>query len=388
MRVAGTSQSQVIQSAAETQQTSQRSRRAEREDIFDAQARPAAVDGSGSARVGAREVVSSRAISGVAVPQSDLEQGMEGPAVKQLQAALVKLGYLSPEAMSSGPGLFGPQTEAALRAFQSAKGVPSTGYYGEMSRAALGKALGPQLPVPQVDLERGSEGKAVRDLQNALVKTGHLSQANMDTGPGEFGPNTEAALMAFQSANGVPSTGYYGPLTRAAMQKALGGGGSSPSPSTGGGLGAPSGTVPRGNITGGFPWSNLNQWDGLILQAAIRHKVDAAMLKAMMAIESGGAASAADPHGAVGLMQVKPQYWQGEASNLGYDLYTAKGQIGMAAAIIGGDVGATQGLAPMDAFLRVYYPTPGYDVPGESGHTPRMYVNDMNHYMGIINAAS
>ncbi len=79
------------------------------------------------------------------------------------------------------------------------------------------------LPVPQVDLQRGARGEAVRQLQTALVRLGYMSQADMNTGPGIFGPRTEAALKAFQSANGVPATGYYGPLTRTALTRALGG---------------------------------------------------------------------------------------------------------------------------------------------------------------------
>lgn len=38
--------------------------------------------------------------------------------MKQLQAALVKLGHMTAEQVATGPGLFGPKTEAALKAFQ------------------------------------------------------------------------------------------------------------------------------------------------------------------------------------------------------------------------------------------------------------------------------
>jgi predicted chitinase len=61
-----------------------------------------------------------------------------------------------------------------------------------------------------------------RSLQRALVKGGYMTQAEMNTGPGIFGPKTEAALKEFQAAHGVPATGYYGPKTRAAFEK-LGG---------------------------------------------------------------------------------------------------------------------------------------------------------------------
>ena len=97
------------------------------------------------------------------------------------------------------------------------------------------------LDLPGGDLEKGAKGAAVKQLQTALVKLGHMTQAEMNTGPGIFGPKTEAALKEFQAAHGVPNTGYYGPKTRAAFDK-LGadvggtkgtGGSSGPGPVTG-----------------------------------------------------------------------------------------------------------------------------------------------------------
>jgi predicted chitinase/LysM repeat protein len=73
--------------------------------------------------------------------------------------------------------------------------------------------------LPARDLEKGAEGAAVKQLQSALVKLGHMTAAEMRTGPGVFGPRTESALKEFQAKHKVPSTGYYGPLTRAAMEK-------------------------------------------------------------------------------------------------------------------------------------------------------------------------
>jgi predicted chitinase/LysM repeat protein len=75
------------------------------------------------------------------------------------------------------------------------------------------------MTLPGGDLEKGARGPAVEQLQKALVKAGHLSQADMNTGPGVFGPKTQGALKEFQRAHGVPDTGYYGPKTRAAFEK-------------------------------------------------------------------------------------------------------------------------------------------------------------------------
>lgn len=151
------------------------------------------------------------------------------------------------------------------------------------------------------------------------------------------------------------------------------------------GLGAPAGTVPRGQITGGFPWANINRWDGLVLPAAVKHRVDPAILKAMLTIESGGRADAADAHGAIGLMQIKPEYWAARAKPLGYDLRTPAGQVGMAAAIIGGDVPGVPGATPQERFLASYYPIKGgLDARGESGHTQRMYLHDIALFSAAI----
>jgi peptidoglycan hydrolase-like protein with peptidoglycan-binding domain len=62
--------------------------------------------------------------------------------VKQLQDALVKLGHMTAEQVATGPGTFGPKTEAALKAFQASRGITVDGVYGPQSRQALTEALG------------------------------------------------------------------------------------------------------------------------------------------------------------------------------------------------------------------------------------------------------
>ena len=76
--------------------------------------------------------------------------------------------------------------------------------------------------VPAGTLKRGNTGSGVKQLQNDLVKLGYLTQADMNTGPGVFGPHTEAALKKFQKAKGLTQDGVYGAKTRAALAKALG----------------------------------------------------------------------------------------------------------------------------------------------------------------------
>ncbi|MHB8874702.1 MAG: phage tail tip lysozyme [Myxococcaceae bacterium] len=98
-------------------------------------------------------------------------------------------------------------------------------------RLTVPDSFSPSATVPGQDLKRGMTGSAVRELQQGLVRLGFMTQAQMNTGPGVFGPRTESAVKAFQSRHGIQATGYYGPLTRAALAKALGGT-SNPTPPT------------------------------------------------------------------------------------------------------------------------------------------------------------
>jgi hypothetical protein len=102
------------------------------------------------AAAGLRKAVSTGVLSGTTVPAGDLKRGSRGTAVKQLQGALVKLGHMTQAQMDTGPGTFGSKTEAALKKFQKAHGVPSTGNYGPMTRMAFvslgAKAVGAPLP--------------------------------------------------------------------------------------------------------------------------------------------------------------------------------------------------------------------------------------------------
>jgi len=63
----------------------------------------------------------------------DLEQGMEGGDVKQLQNYLINQGYSIP---AGATGFFGPQTESALISFQKDKDItPAAGYFGPITRS-------------------------------------------------------------------------------------------------------------------------------------------------------------------------------------------------------------------------------------------------------------
>ncbi len=163
-----------------------------------------------------------------------------------------------------------------------------------------------------------------------------------------------------------------------------------------GSFGAPQGTIPIGNITGGGDWNNVNQYDAAFTSAGATYGVDPAFLKSMMIVESGGSQAAQGVGGASGAMQIKggydeagnPTMWQSEADKLGIDLTTAEGQVEMAAAILGGATWNAGGSTPEEIFLSTYYPTGCLDCVGESGHTPRMYLDDIAMYTDQINGAA
>jgi peptidoglycan hydrolase-like protein with peptidoglycan-binding domain len=76
-------------------------------------------------------------------------RGTRGSVVRGLQNRLVALGLLTVGQVSSGPGLFGPQTEEALRMFQRVHGInPSGTLTDETYKALLAAAPAPVRPAP------------------------------------------------------------------------------------------------------------------------------------------------------------------------------------------------------------------------------------------------
>ncbi|MBN8468339.1 N-acetylmuramoyl-L-alanine amidase [Corallococcus exiguus] len=86
---------------------------------------------------------------------------------------------------------------------------------------ARAAAASTALTAPPAGLGKGDSGAKVKQLQQGLVKLGYMTQAQMNTGAGSFGPQTEAAVKKFQADNKISATGYYGTQTAAALTKAL-----------------------------------------------------------------------------------------------------------------------------------------------------------------------
>jgi peptidoglycan hydrolase-like protein with peptidoglycan-binding domain len=66
-------------------------------------------------------------------------------------------------------------------------------------------------------LQRGMMGAAVTQLQQRLVTAKFMSQNDFKSGPGVYGPRTEAAVKRLQAHVGLPVTGIAAPSTLVAL---------------------------------------------------------------------------------------------------------------------------------------------------------------------------
>jgi N-acetylmuramoyl-L-alanine amidase len=145
-------------------------------------------------------------------PATELQRGAAGEAVRDLQRRLVALGY---DCSGDEPGELGDATEAAVRAFQRARGLIVDGECGRETWAALvesGFTLGDRLLYLRQPMLRGDD---VVELQRRLNALG------FDAGreDGIFGEQTAAALAEFERNAGLAVDAICGPATIAALQR-------------------------------------------------------------------------------------------------------------------------------------------------------------------------
>ena len=129
-----------------------------------------------------------------------LSYGSSGADVKRLQRILVELKLLD---FTGIDGSFGAQTESAVKSFQQANALTVDGIAGPLTWHAL--PADPDTP----ELSNGSSGSEVSALQQAL-QNGGFNPGPID---GDFGPQTEAAVKAYQTARGNVADGIVGDQT-------------------------------------------------------------------------------------------------------------------------------------------------------------------------------
>jgi len=216
------------------------------------------------------------------------------PQVAGLQVALAAKRFYA------GPvdALPGTMTTTALRSLQRQQHLPVTGTLTADTRAALGRLGRPFFG--QRVIKRGMVGWDVAVLQFLLASHGF----EVGTLDGRFGPNTQAALVAYQEQRKLVPDGVSGPATHASLcptATCL----SLPQPRR------PATRVPAGRIEAAWPAENtpasvvklrVERW-------ADRTGVPERLALAVAWIESGYQSDVRSLTGDWGPMQVSPPAW-------------------------------------------------------------------------------
>ena len=152
-------------------------------------------------------------------PGTLLRIGSRGEDVRTMQRMLNNIGRVFPViAPLAEDGIFGPLTDASVRAFQTFFGLVSDGIIGPITwgrvvdiNANLPDVTAPRFPG---QLQNGSRGDNVRILQqnlNDLVPFyPSITRLNVD---GIFGPITQSSVTAFQRIFGMAATGVVNQTT-------------------------------------------------------------------------------------------------------------------------------------------------------------------------------
>ena len=132
--------------------------------------------------------------------------------MRDLQQRLANLGF---DTAPVEAGTYGDSTAAAVRAFQSARGLRVDGVCGRQTWSNLveaGYRLGDRLLYHRTPMLRGDD---VLDLQEKLNALGF----DAGRGDGIFGPHTTEALREFQRNVGAVIDGICGPESIAALER-------------------------------------------------------------------------------------------------------------------------------------------------------------------------
>lgn len=162
-----------------------------------------------------------------------LSKGMKGSDIVELQEILLDLDY---QLDDKADGIFGSQTEAAIKNFEKDHGEKADGV---VTKDLLEKLIAAQGGddsndnndiVPDVNLSncptirKGDKNHYVTLLQTYLKKLGYnlgTYGENNDGIDGDFGSKTQTAVRAFQKKVNIKVDGICGPNTWEALAKAV-----------------------------------------------------------------------------------------------------------------------------------------------------------------------
>jgi peptidoglycan hydrolase-like protein with peptidoglycan-binding domain/DNA invertase Pin-like site-specific DNA recombinase len=133
------------------------------------------------------------------------------PSVRALQRTLRRVGWQAGRV----DGLFGPQTDAAVKGLQSAAGLTVDGIVGPQTRGVLKDLSAHRLRRGAGYAARGGSPR-IRRLQRELRRRG-LRPGPLD---GRFGPRTERAVAQLQHEAGLPAHGAVDRSTRQVLARA------------------------------------------------------------------------------------------------------------------------------------------------------------------------
>lgn len=149
-----------------------------------------------------------------------LKIGARNDRVKELQRTLMAAGFT---VVGGADGIFGALTSNALKSFQNANGLGTSGVVDDATATMLatiggngggGQGHDPSASNPFVGLQYGSIGADVKSLQNALIAAGIKVRGGAD---GVFGPATQAAVKEFQASQGLKQSGKVNAKTAGAI---------------------------------------------------------------------------------------------------------------------------------------------------------------------------
>ncbi len=154
---------------------------------------------------------------GTDYPGTPLTVGSRGESVRLMQSFLASIAEVFPNIPApAADGVFGPDTQRSVRAFQTVFGLTADGVIGEMTWNRIVEVFSgtADLAYGGTPLRLGSSGQSVRELQEMLnlVSKTYTSIPALSV-DGDFGAGTQGAVREFQRLFGLTVDGVAGEAT-------------------------------------------------------------------------------------------------------------------------------------------------------------------------------